>query len=171
MKLNRRLTIRVIATAALIAVVVLTLLIITSTPVQIAYHRWRMERAWNEIFATPSPSEWGAVEYTLGESYDAYVLHRQRLVELGAVCELHYELENVLLRTDVGRHFSKLLLSPGHPPCIDFESPFPSSPEPMRLTVWCYPEDAAAWTAFVADHDASDYRERFMSDTAGTDVD
>lgn len=36
-------------------------------------------------------------------------------------------------------------------------------PEPMELTVWCYPEDADAWDQFVAAHDVPDYQSRFMA--------
>ncbi len=171
MKLKRRSTTRAIAIATFFAVAVLTVLTITSPPIQIAYHRWQMERAWSDAFAEPDPSVNGEVAYTLGESYKAYERHRQRLVELGAVCELHYVLENVLARTDEGRHFATLWTSFNCPPCIDCTAPFPDAPEPTQLNVWCYPEDVAGWDAFVAEHDVSDYRERYMSDIAGTDVD
>ena len=97
-----------------------------------------------------------------------YEYHRQKLVELGSVAERQYNFKHVQKPTSESYHFTHLLLSGLCPNQIDFESPYPAKPEPMHLTVWCDPAEAPAWDDFVAEHDVSDYRDRFMPTEKGT---
>lgn len=136
---------------------VIGVLVVSSASFQIWYHTWQMNRAWNAQFNKPV-SDNGLMGYELDERYP---YHRQKLVQLGAIRELHYRLNHILVPSSEGGDFHKRLLS-NHPPCIDFVADCPAVPEPAELTVWCYPGDADAWDQFIAKHDVPDYKARFI---------
>jgi hypothetical protein len=122
--------------------------------VQVAYHKWQMQRAWNSTFAGPGTTiAGGLVGYTLGDSYKQYEEHRDALIRLGAARELHYQFKHILTPTPASQRLCKMLVGGERPACIDFESPAPSNPTPMELTVWCYADDALSWDVFVAEQD------------------
>jgi hypothetical protein len=122
-----------------------------------------MARAWQQRFANPSPVDSnGLISYPCGDAELQYEYHRQQLVELGDILERHYAFKHLQVPTCESKHFSQLLLSGSCPSHIDFNSAYPNKPESMQLTIWCRPGDANAWDEFVAKHDVSDYRERFM---------
>jgi hypothetical protein len=138
---------------AAIAVVV----VVCSSPFQIRYNEWQMRRAWYETYEKlPDVHHDRLAGYTLGESAQRYEYHRQRLVALGAVRELHYHFRHVKSGTEASHQLSKLLVRQECPTHIDFESPYTDKPEPMELTVWCFSRDADAWERFIADHDLPD---------------
>ena len=110
---------------------------------RVAYHKRQMEIAYDATFGGAAASKQHQSENTMGELlYDRYTYHRQRLVELGAVRELRYKLEHILVPSDESRHFIKQRFLPKRPHCIDFTSPHPYKPQPMELTIWCFPEHA-----------------------------
>ena len=150
---NRRLVYLLLVAGAAIAVVV----VVRSSSVQIRYHEWQMQRAWNETYGKPPDVQHDELAgYTLGESHERYQYHRQRLVALGAVRELHYRFGHILSGTEASRQLSELLVSHQCPTHIDFKSPYTDKPEPMELTVWCFLRNADAWETFMAEHDRAD---------------
>ena len=150
--------------AALAALLVSGAIIVINTrPFQVRCHEWQMRRAWHQSYSKPLPPTGdGLVAYELGEANERYEYHRQKLVELGNVAERYYTFRHLQVPTGESEHFSRLLLSGSCPSHIDFLSPYPDEPEAMQLTVWCYTADASAWDDFVAEHDVSDYHDRFM---------
>ena len=137
--------------------------------VEIYYHTWQMQRAWQQVYSKPLPSNGdGFVCYAGGESLESYEYHRQKLVDLGRLAKQHYTFKHLRVPSDESKHFSRLLLSDDCPNHVDFSSPYPNTPEPMQLTIWCWPTDVAAWDQFVEAHDVSDYHERFMGNGAKT---
>jgi len=157
---RRRLTRSLVAVCAVAFVV--AVLLISSSPFQIRYHEWQMQRAWDAMWAQPDVQHRNLVGKVLGDDYERYAYHRQQLVRLGAVRELHYKFDHVLIPSDEGRHFHKRLVARDCPPCIDFEADWRGIPQPMTLTVWCYANDAETWDRFVAKHDVPDYSARFV---------
>lgn len=138
-----------------------------SSRVQVAYHQFQMRRAWEKTFAQPDADFDGFVTYTLGDTYERYIYHRQELVELGVVTELTYQFQHINYPSAESSDFWKALFSPNRPDCIDFQSPQSNDdPEPMQLTVWCYLRDAPAWDAFIQERDSEDYAERFIQQDA-----
>jgi hypothetical protein len=149
--------------ALCVALTTAAVLILSSSRFQIRHHTQAMQRALDETYAAPDTVDNGLVGYTLGETYDRYTYHRQRLIELGAVRERNFVFKHLRSPTDQSSHLIKLMLSSNRPEAIDWESPHPSDPEPMQLTVWCFTGDSDAWDAFVEKHDVPDYRTRFMA--------
>ena len=148
--------------------VVGTAVVINTRPLQVRYHNWQMQRAWHQMYSNPLPPTGdGLITYAPGEALQRYEYHRQRLVTLGDVAERHYTFKHLKVRTDESKHLSKLILHGLRPKCIDFSSPYPTTPpatpEPMLLTVWCRPADTADWDEFVAKHDVANYCDRFMT--------
>ena len=128
----------------------------------VAFHKAQMEQAYEAHYAEPDSLQGGLVGYAEGNEYEQYEFHRSRLIELGAVLELNYQFAYLLVPTDESEHFSKYILSNARPSCIEFSSPYPNEPEPMQLTVWCYPEDKAKWDELIADRDVENYEQTFM---------
>ncbi len=167
---------RLLIVAALATLLVCgSIAVINTRAFQVHYHGWQMQRASAQRFSKERRSIIdGVVVYSLDDALarsDAnkrYEYHRQRLVELGRVAERQYTFKHVQTPTPESSHFTHLLSSGPCPNSIDFESPYPDKPEPMQLTVWCHPADAKAWDDFVAEHDVSDYRDRFMPTEKGT---
>ena len=144
------------------SIVVVYIVVVYTPAFRIHYHRWQMARAGQQRFSNPDVTPDGLVSYACGDAYQKYEYHREKLVELGDICRRHYKFKHLFVPTPESKHFSTLLLSGPCPNHIDFSSPYPNKPELMQLTVWCYVMDANAWDDFVAKHDVSDYRERFM---------
>ncbi len=137
-----------------LAIAALVVMVVSSTQFQIWFHDSQMHAAWDEIYGKPPDvDEHGMTGYTLDADYDRYVYHRQRLLELGGLRELHYRLRNVRRATPAAHQLDKEMLSKNRPTCVDFESPWSEQPVPVELTIWCYPDDAEAWDRFVAEHD------------------
>lgn len=129
---------------------------------QVGYHRWQMQRVHQAYLEPKTISDGFVVVHVPSDAAGRYEYHRQKLVELGGIVERHYVFEHLRAATDESKHFTKLLVSRGCPNHIDFESPYPDKPQPMQLTVWCWPADAGAWDAFVVSHDIPNYHERFV---------
>lgn len=160
-RLKKRLILGTLAT--LVVLLAGVVLVVRSRTFQIAYHKWQMQRAYDATWGkAPDVQQDGLVGYTVGDSYERYEHHRQQLVELGHIVRKRYTFEHILATTEESEHLSRKLLTGECPPHIDFVSPYPEEPAPMKLTVWCYPENAKDWDDFVARHDRPDYREVFM---------
>ena len=153
----------IVAALAITTILMIAAFILTPT-FQIAYHKHQMRRAWDQTLAEPDTHGGGLVGYTLGDTYDSYEYHRQELVRLGAIRELNYQFRHVHYPSKEASHFfGTLLLTENRPKHIDFMSPQGNEePKPVRLTVWCYPDDAASWDAFIADRDSDEYVEKFI---------
>ncbi len=172
--MTRRRSLILAALAIVLVGIGIGIVIINSKASQVRYHEWRMQRARQQMCVPSQPSAGNVLSvlfaYVLGEgntleAFKRYDYHRQKLVELGSVARLHYNFKHVLVPTSESRHLTRLLVSGHCPNCVDFESPYPDKPEPVRLTVWCHPADTVAWNNFIAEHDVADYRGRFMSAT------
>jgi len=157
------------AAIMLIAVACLTV----SRTVRVGYHKWQMELASRSKYTQPIHQVDGAVRIDPGRGYKAYNYHRQELINLGALRELHYSFQNVHVPSEEFSHFSNLLESGKRPPCIDWQTEgpvigpdgVPNRPNWMEVTVCCFPQDAAAWDALVAERDVPDYKRRFIAVT------
>ncbi len=131
---------------------------------QVPYHQWRMHASWQQHISQDPQVSNGFVMLDVGRAHARYEHHRQRLVELGAVTRREYGFQHLLVPSPETRHFGKFLLSPRRPECIDFTYPYPDDPEPMHLTVWCYPQFTDAWDRLFRARDVSDYRSQFMNE-------
>jgi hypothetical protein len=145
------------------AVIVLAVFLLVRSPFfQIGYHNRQMQHAWK---ASMVDLDGGPIfDDSHARSRELYEYHRQRLIELGAACELHYTMRHLQSPTEESQHFLRSLYPPTAPELIDFSSPHPPTVEPMKLTIWCFIEHADACDRFVAERDLPDYRSRFMED-------
>ena len=150
--------------AGLVVLLTLTaagLLVVRSRAFQVVYHDRQMHRAWRAQFTKPELDKGGIVGYTVRSDNERYEYHRARLLELSAILELDYEFRHIKQPSDEESHLMLLIMSGEAADCIDFASPYPSEPEPMRLSVWCYPDDKTDWDRLVQTRDVPDYRSRF----------
>lgn len=143
--------------AIILVAVALVAIVVTSLPLfQVHYHQWQMRRARHDTYGKPPDVHLdGLSGYTLRESNERYEYHRQRLVELGAVNELHYRLRHLRRGTPASQQFARQLVRGNRPHCVDFESRYTNQPEPFELTVWCLPSDVDTWNNFIARCDAA----------------
>ena len=139
---------------AIVAVIVLAIVAILAWPrLRIAYYEWGFYRA-RSAYSAPQTiqDDFGVVEVP-NDVVDRYEYYRRKLVNVGALVERRYQLAHVWLHTPEGDYLSRLLVSGSCPSYVDFESPHSSKREPMELIIWCRPEDATAWDAFIRSHD------------------
>jgi hypothetical protein len=156
---KRRVLVRVALISLATLVVTSGILIANSRALQLHYYKWQMQRAWRQAYDGPKTTDSGfIVAHVSSEAQKRYEYYRQKLIELRGIVERHYVFRHLRVPTDDSKHFSKLLVSGRCPNHVDFSSPYPDKPEPLQLTVWCWPTDASAWDHFVAEHDVADYR-------------
>jgi hypothetical protein len=146
--------------------VLLVVGVLAFRPLQIAYHRWQMERG--KAYSNGEDAGFGAgsvlwtdeIDGTTGDMMH-FEHHLQRLAELGAIRHRVYRLEHV----DAGRgaeEGSHLFKNLYDLPSLNATTGWPAKPRPMVLEVYNEWPDSAVWDEFVATHDVPDYCERFM---------
>jgi hypothetical protein len=147
---------------AIVMSVVAMIGILRSRPVQIAWHRWRMDAARQTHYSQPGEivGDMRALEY--GRDWSNYEEHRSALVQLGAAAERHYTFQHILSPTDESRHLLRALFDSA-PPSIEWTAPHPDPPAPQTLTVWCWLEHSDDWDSYIAARDVPNYAELFGS--------
>jgi hypothetical protein len=144
-------------------------------PLQIAYHRWQMERG--RAYSNGEDAGFGAGFLLWTDAVDGitganmhFEHHLKRLAELGTIRHKVYRLRHVE-RGPGAEDGSYVFVFAKHVcrlPCLRATSPMPDKPRPMVLEVYNEWPDSAAWDEFVAAHDVPDFRERFMKEAETT---
>ncbi|MCA9110394.1 MAG: hypothetical protein KDA52_10625 [Planctomycetaceae bacterium] len=130
---------------------------------QAKYHRYRMEAAWNAMYAEPDTFQDGLVGYTVDHESEKYEFHRGQLVSLGVLRKVQHEFKHINTQSNESQDILRRLQVFG-PQLIDFAAPYPSSPEPMKVTVWVDAAHVLEMTQFFKESDIPNYRKRFMTD-------
>jgi len=82
--------------------------------------------------------------------------HQQRLVDLGALTYCRFEFKNINQGSREAEHLSRTCHSQVAPGCDQLTF---WDCTPVRIGVWCHPENRGAWESFVAKYDVPDYWE------------
>jgi len=153
---RRRVSVRGCLIAASTLLVGGGVLLVTLRPVQLRYYEWQMRRARFQAYERTKRIEDGfVVAHVPREAEKRYEYYRAKVEELKGLVRRHYIFKHLWVPTKESEGFSRLLVLRCCPNYVDFSSNYPEEPEPMELTVWCKPEDVAAWDDFVARHDVS----------------
>ncbi len=140
-------------TIILCAIAVLVVMFILSLPaMRINYHRWQLESAFTETFA-PEREEviGGMIGFSMGESYERYEYHRDRLVALKALRATKYLFTDLLYPTEECHEFHRKLNAREAPPYVDYsgEGATVDPPIPYEITIWYWPDHSAEWDEFL----------------------
>lgn len=135
----------------LVATVAVATVFLNIPSVAIPYHRWQMERAFISAWTVP-PHE-GTLFAVPATEYDRFEYHRDRLVTLGAIRRITLVFKKVQTPTDRSKSILTALQKKKCPEYIDFSSTHPAVPSPLSITIWCEPETAKAWAAFLQARD------------------
>lgn len=76
-------------------------------------------------------------------------LHRDELVRLGALVRRDYVFENLTAPRDYRLTLLKIMARQRVGLKGAWSSPVAYSPAPLRVTVWCAPQDQPAWDKFI----------------------
>jgi len=152
-----------------VATIGLLVMLASWQPAVIAYHRRHMMSAWNDCVNARQPSKTESFPQQVilrhGDNpnlhWERYEYHRDRLVAWGELAHREFVLQHIVAQSEESKELWRRLVQtfPGH---IHVTSPWPRTPEPMRIEVWDHPGRLAQWEAFVAEHDVSDFRSRFL---------
>ena len=89
--MNRRKLVPVIFA---IVTVILVISLLSRQQLASAYHQWRMNTAFESVFSGPPQpigddlAAWNVEAEDVDEALDTYAYHRQRLIDLGALCHI-----------------------------------------------------------------------------------
>lgn len=131
--------------------------VVLSTPIQIEYHKYALERLHEDIYAKPTDFSGGLIGYGDGDQFERQDRHCNRLAALGYFFHQRYEMENLPDTGGVHGAFWRLV-----------QKEFPNRRYPTLsypdnvLEVWDRAECKPAWDAFVAKHNVPDFADRFM---------
>lgn len=132
--------------ALLVSLLVFAFLI--ARPLQIAWHRSAMEKAYHRMETVRVTEERGGTSLD-NRSVEKFEWHRDQLVELGALLRQEYHFRHVLAPTPQSRVLFKSLLDHQGPPVVYWSSPHFPTPTRLHLIVWCWPDDVLDWDAFI----------------------
>jgi len=145
-------------TFAVLLALVLTVALVFSRPLRIAYHRHALERLHEDIYAEPSVTSGGLVGYGDGDQFERQDKHCNRLADLGYFFHKRYEMENLPDTGEIHSAFWRLVQE-AFP---DRRYPSLSYPDNV-LEVWDLAEFEPKWDVFVAEHNVPDFADRFMT--------
>lgn len=123
-----------------------------------------MSRSKEAFFNQPGENINGLRALTHDDHHAAYVYHRDRLVDLGAVTRHHFVLVPLVRPSAEAQHFIKWLMSRTESKCIDWTCPVEPD-APLSITLWCDPAQSKEWQDLMQDHDIPDYANVFMKDS------
>lgn len=150
-----------------ISVALVIVIVMASTkPVMIAYHRHQMERfhkaIWNESGELPK-SNWLTNLFGTenGQELDArFEHHRAWLVSLGELVLIDYTFQHIQLATPEWSHLWRQKLLPEKCPPFDHAAgvagSYSTERRPAHLQVWCHPTHRDKWTSFLNSVDVAD---------------
>lgn len=130
--------------------------------VRVAYHRYEMERHYKAAYETVSDMGGGLAGYELGDSYQKFEHHRDKLVKLGVLDANVYVLRFLIGGTHERRHFWRLICGAECPPNVEVVGDPQVAGQPWKITVWCWPDSSAKWDEYIAKRDTAAYRDEFM---------
>lgn len=139
-----------------VALFVLAAIVVNRATILVSYHDWQMGRAHERAYADPIVHPNGLVSLEVDGDFEQYEHHRDCLVDLGALCRIDYEFQQVMAPTPKSRALLSLLRDQKSPAYIDFISTHPRSLKPLQITIWCRPNDLPTWQAFLAAQDRGD---------------
>jgi hypothetical protein len=120
----------------------------------IAYERWAMNSAYDQLFGNPQPIGNGLAAHDVsGIDVDAvlarYTRHRQRLVELGYFCHLRESLPHLAGTADPSSHLQRSELVQRMWKRFPQHKHYYLSPD-GTFEAWDVVENEADWKAFLA---------------------
>lgn len=119
-------------------------------PAMIVFHRWRFN-ALNDYITngstTVNSNGFAYIDVTKAGPEHEY--HMRRLVEMGVIAKIEFELPNIVGKSPERSSFFKKLLAKDCPKALYWSSVEPTNPTPTVVEVWCEHDDREDWILFL----------------------